>query len=226
MSAGFLKATLLKLFPVFTEMPATEVDRILAAASVRRVKAGIPVFSAGNPCTGFPMLVGGTVRVTKANPQGREVQLYRVKPGESCIMSTGCLLGDVRYGATGFAQTDVTLITLPPALFNELLASNAPFRRYVFTLFSERLAAMMELVEAVTFQRMDRRLATMLLERGGIIHASQQKLADDLGTVREMVGRVLRNFEDRGLVALGREQIRVIDPDGLRSVIDEPAEHN
>jgi len=222
MNARPLESELLKLFPVLAEMPAAEADRILSAATMRTVKSGTALFSAGNPCNGFPMLVSGTVRVTKTNPQGREVQLYRVKPGESCIMSTGCLLGDVEYGATGTAETDVTLATLPSALFNELMAGNPPFRRYVFALFSERLSGMMELVEAVSFQHLDQRLAGLLLGRGAIVQSSQQKLADDLGTVREIVGRVLRNFEDRGLVTLGREQIRILDPDGLRAIRDGP----
>lgn len=220
MNATALKSELLALFPVFAGMSAAELDRVLGASVSRTVRSGAQVFSSGSPCSGFPMLLGGTVRVTRTNPQGREVQLYRVKPGESCIMSTGCLLGKVEYSATGTAESDVTMIVLPPALFNELMAKNPAFRQYVFALFSERLAGMMELVEAVTFQRLDRRLAALLLEHGEIVHASQQKLADDIGTVREMVGRVLRNFEDRGLVALGREQVRIVDPAGLRAVLD------
>jgi CRP/FNR family transcriptional regulator, anaerobic regulatory protein len=220
MNAASLKSELLELFPVFAAMPAAELDHILAVSSVRTVKAGTALFSSGSPCSGFPMLLSGTVRVTRINPQGREVQLYRVKPGESCIMSTGCLLGNIEYGATGIAEAEVKLVVLPPALFNQLMSGNVAFRHYVFALFSERLAGMMELVEAVTFQRLDRRLAALLLERGEVVHASQQKLADDIGTVREMVGRVLRNFEDRGLVALGREQVRVVDPAGLRAVLE------
>ena len=220
MNATALRSELLALFPVFAGMPVAELDRILGSAVLRTVKSGAQLFSSGSPCSGFPMLLSGTVRVTRTNPQGREVQLYRVKPGESCIMSTGCLLGEIEYGASGTAESDVTLIVLPPVLFNELMAKNPAFRQYVFALFSERLAGMMELVEAVTFQRLDRRLATLLLERGEVVRVSQQKLADDLGTVREMVGRVLRNFEDRGLVALGREQVRIVDPAGLRAVLD------
>lgn len=220
MNATALRSELLALFPVFAGLPAEELDRVLSAAVFRTVRSGSELFSSGSPCSGFPMLLSGTVRVTRSNPQGREVQLYRVKPGESCIMSTGCLLGGIDYGASGTAESDVRLVVLPPALFNELMAKNPAFRQYVFALFSERLAGMMELVEAVTFQRLDRRLAALLLEHGEVARVTQQKLADDLGTVREMVGRVLRNFEDRGLVALGREQVRIVDPAGLRAVLD------
>jgi CRP/FNR family transcriptional regulator len=219
MNARAIKAELVERFPVFAEMPAAALDRILDAATVRTLGPGESLFHSGSPCAGFPLVLQGTVRVIRTSPEGREVQLYRVKAGESCIMSTGCLLGDVRYGAAGIAETAVTLAVLPPPLFNDLLANNPPFRHYLFSLISMRLAGMMELVEAVTFQRLDRRLAALLLERGEVVHASQQQLADDIGTVREMVGRVLRNFEDRGLVALGREQVRVLDPGGLRAVL-------
>ncbi len=220
MEAAALRQALLERFPVFGEISRQVLERVLRAAQVRTLAAASPLFSAGNPCTGFPMLLSGSVRVSKAAANGREVQLYRVYPGEACIMSTGCLLGDIEYGASGTAETEVVVFTLPPALFAEMMAREESFRRWVFTLFSERLSGMMELVEAVAFQRLDRRLAAYLLENAPLLQVSQQKLADDLGTVREMVGRVLRSFEDRGLVELGRNQIKVLDPGELRAIAD------
>lgn len=207
-----------KIFPVFTKMPAPTLERILREAQLRRVAGGTPMFSAGNPCSGFPLLLEGTVRVARLGANGREVQLYKVHPGEACIMSTGCLLGDVQYGATGTAEESVTVIMLPPKLFGELMRDDDAFRRWVFSLFSERLSGMMELVEAVAFQRLDRRLAAYLVESGPVVHTTQQQLADDLGTVREIVGRMLRNFEDRGLVELSRSQIRIRDRAGLEAL--------
>ena len=211
---------LLSLFPVFGSISRAALDRVIASSQMRNLKAGSLLFTAGSPCSGFPLLVSGTVRVAKTSPGGREVQLYRVRPGEACIMSTGCLLGDVNYGASGIAETDVTVLALPPHLFSDLMAHEEAFRHWVFGLFSERLAGMMELVEAITFQRLDRRLAAHLVEHGPVVKGSQQKLADDLGTVREMVGRVLRNFEDRGLVQLGRGEVRVVDRETLTAVAE------
>lgn len=209
---------MIELFPVFGEMPPPARERVLREAQLRRVPAGAPLFSAGNPCSGFPLLIDGTVRVARLGANGREVQLYKVHPGEACIMSTGCMLGDVEYGATGTAEDAVTVVMLPPGLFNEMMRDDDAFRHWVFALFSERLSGMMELVEAVAFQRLDRRLASQLIASGPVVHITQQKLADDLGTVREIIGRVLRNFEDRGLVELSRSQIRILDRPGLEAI--------
>ncbi|HWQ38816.1 MAG TPA: Crp/Fnr family transcriptional regulator [Burkholderiales bacterium] len=222
MDAATLRQELLARFPVFGSVSREALERVLASGRTRTLRAGSLLFDTGKPCTGFPLLLSGTVRVAKAAPNGREVRLYRVQPGEACIMSTGCLLGEVDYSATGIAESDVVVFVLPPALFTELMAREEAFRKWVFGLFSERLSGMMELVEAVTFQHLDRRLAAFLARRGPLVVASQQQLADELGTVREIVGRLLRSFEDRGLVELGRGQVRVVDAAGLAAIAGEP----
>ena len=211
-----LKSRLLQLFPVFLQLPDATVDEIVRSAAQRQAAAGAILFEAASPCTGFPMLLEGSVRVVKSAPNGREVQLYRVTPGESCLLSSSCLLGGADYSATGIAETAVTLLALPPALFHRLLAEHKPFRDYVFSLFSERLADLMSLVEAVAFHKLDQRLAALLLGKGEVVRATHQSLADELGSVREMVSRLLSNFQDRGWVELGREQIRIIDATALR----------
>ena len=211
-----LKSGLLQLFPVFQQLPEATLNQILGSAMTRQVPAGTILFEAASPCTGFPMLLEGSVRVVKSAPNGREVQLYRVTPGESCLLSSSCLLGGADYTATGVAETPVTLLALPPALFHQLLAEHKPFRDYVFSLFSERLADLMSLVEAVAFHKLDQRLAALLLGKGEVVRATHQGLADELGSVREMVSRLLSNFQDRGWVALGREQIRITDAPALR----------
>jgi CRP/FNR family transcriptional regulator len=211
-----LKSRLLQLFPVFLQLPDAAVDEIVRTAAPRQAPAGTLLFEAASPCTGFPMLLEGSVRVVKTAPNGREVQLYRVTPGESCLLSSSCLLGGSAYSATGIAETAVILLALPPALFHRLLAEHKPFRDYVFGLFSERLADLMALVEAVTFHKLDQRLAALLLGKGELVRATHQGLADELGSVREMVSRLLSNFQDRGWVALGREQIRITDAAALR----------
>lgn len=216
MSTPELKSRLLQLFPVFRQLPDAVVDEIVRTAAKRQVEAGAILFEAASPCTDFPMLLEGSVRVVKSAANGREVQLYRVTPGESCLLSSSCLLGGAAYAATGIAQTAVTLLALPPALFHRLLAEHRPFRDYVFGLFSERLADLMALVEAVTFYKLDQRLAALLLGKGELVRTTHQGLADELGSVREMVSRLLSNFQDRGWVELGREQIRITDAQSLR----------
>jgi CRP/FNR family transcriptional regulator len=209
---------LLERFAALAGLAPARLERLLAEAELRHVPAGAVLFDAKQPCRGFPLLLEGAVRVTMHAPSGREIQLYRVEPGQGCILSGGCLLGHSDYAARGIAEQEVTLLNLPPALFNALLLEHEPFRRFVFGMYGERLAEVMQLVEEVAFRRLDERLAQMLIHRGPVIESTHQKLADELGSVREIVSRLLRSFEMRGWVKLERERITLADPQSLAAL--------
>ena len=209
-----LAARIAAVFPTLADAPPRTLERIARAGVYRKVQAGTVMFSERSPCAGFPLILSGSIRVLQRYPNGRELQLYRVKPGESCLLSGSCLLGQTAYDASGIAETEVELLVVPPAEFNALVAEDETFRRHVFALFSERLAGLMQVVEAIAYQKLDQRLAALLVNRdaeSGEIHATHQALADELGSVREIVSRLLRSFEDRGWVDLGRERITVVD---------------
>jgi CRP/FNR family transcriptional regulator len=209
------RQALLERFPVFAALPAPRLDALLAAAQIRRVSAGSRLFEPRMPCTGFPLVLEGSVRVSKVSPAGREIVLYRVSPGEGCIVSGSCLLGQVDYSARGLAETDVTLLVLAPQQFEELVLHHPAFRRFVFDMVGARLGEVMELVDEVAFRRLDTRLARLLVQRGPVINATHQGLADELGSVRVFVGRLLRGFEERGWVRLERERVTVVDAKAL-----------
>jgi CRP/FNR family transcriptional regulator len=180
-----------------------------------RAPAGGVLFDAGQPCRGFPLVLEGSVRVVMGSASGREILLYRVEPGQACILSGGCLLGHSDYSARGVAEEDVTLLSLPPDLFQALLIEHEPFRRFVFGMYGERLAEVMQLVEEVAFRKLDQRLAQLLVQRGPVLETTQQALADELGSVREIVSRLLRAFEMRRWIRLERERITLLDPRAL-----------
>ena len=215
-----LAAQLAAAFPTLANAPAATLERIARVSLHRRVPAGTVMFSEHSPCGGFPLVLSGSIRVLQRYPNGRELQLYRVKPGESCLMSGTCLLGDAEYDAAGIAETEVELLIVPAPEFHALVDEDSTFRRHVFALFSERLSALMQVVEAIASQKLDQRLAALLVNRSpdGEINATHQALADELGSVREIVSRLLRNFEDRGWVDLGRERIRIVDRAALESL--------
>jgi len=206
-----LRALVTQRFPVLAE----RADELIANSRVRRMPAGSVLFSPHQPCSGFPLVLEGSIRVAKTAPNGREILLYRVDPGESCILSGSCLLGRSDYSATGIAETDVEVLVIPPPLFNELMLHHARFREYVFGMYAARLSEVMELVEEVAFRKLDTRLAQLLVQRGPILSETHQKLADELGSVREIVTRLLRSFEQRGWVRLERERITVLDAKAL-----------
>ena len=209
------KALLLERFPV---LPPALAGRVLAESSLVKASAGSVLFDARQPCRGFPLVLEGSVRVSKSTRGGREILLYRVEPGQGCILSGGCLLGDTDYTARAVAEADTTLLSIPPALFQALMVESEPFRRFVFGMYGERLADVMELVEEVAFRRLDVRLAQLLAERGPVLETTHQRLADELGSVREIVSRLLRGFEERGWVKLERERVTVLDPAALAAL--------
>jgi CRP/FNR family transcriptional regulator len=217
-SAAARAAAVRRLFPALADAAPSTLACIAERAVHRRVPAGTVLFDAHTPCAGFPLVLAGTVKVLQRYPNGREMPLYRVHPGESCLLSGSCLLGHTDYDATGVADTDLELLVLPPAEFEALLASDPAFRRHVFGLFGERLATLFSLVEAIAYQKLDQRLAALLLARGGEVSATHQALADELGSVREIVTRLLRSFEDKGWVSLARQCVRVTDRAALEAL--------
>jgi CRP/FNR family transcriptional regulator len=205
-------------YPVLTGLPADEVGAVFATEARRlSVAPGTLLFEEGAPCQGFPMLLEGAIRVARGSPSGRTLELYRVTPGELCVVSTSCLFGSVPLQAHGRTTEASELVLLTPAGFDRLVRLEA-FRRFVFGVFADRLADLMALAEAVAFQKLDQRLAQALLGRGQVITATHQALADELGTVREIVTRLLKRFERSGWLRLGRERIELADAPALRAL--------
>lgn len=203
---------------MLAEIPATELDTFVAEAMLVLLPAGTVVFDENQPCQGFPLLLAGSLRVIKASTNGRELLLYRVCPGESCILTSSCLLGHASYHARGIAESDMEMVVISPATFKKMLSKHEPFRDYVFSLFSERITELMQMVSAVAFQKLEQRLAVLLTNNPTPLHSTHQALADELGSVREIVSRLLKNFADRGWIRLGRKQIEVIDAPALKKL--------
>lgn len=210
------RSRLLQLYPMLGELPAAELDAMLANARLMQFPAGTVLFDENQPCQGFPLLLSGNLRVIKSSANGRELQLYRVLPGESCILTSSCLLGHTPYQARGIVLESLEMVMLPASVFHQLLGKNDAFRRYVFQLFTERLTDMMELVTSVAFQKLDQRLAALLIGKTSPINTTHQAIADELGSAREMVSRLLKGFAEQGWVKLGREQISVTDLAALK----------
>lgn len=203
---------LLTLYPALAALPE-KVSRLTPLT----VPAGTRLFRENDPCQGFPLVLSGEVRVSRAAANGRELELYRVTPGEMCLVSSAGLFAHQPLTARGIATSETTLCLLPPADFEAALA-DPDFRRFVLGLFAARMADLTGLIEAIAFQRLDSRLAAALLGHGQTLRTTHQALADELGTVREIVTRLLHRFERDGLVELSRESIAIRDSAGLRAI--------
>ncbi|MFZ4534713.1 Crp/Fnr family transcriptional regulator [Propionivibrio sp.] len=209
---------LLALYPALGSLNHDQISALCQPEASLNIPEGTELFTERQACRGLPLLISGTIKVVKNTAFGREMLLYRVEPGGSCVITSSCLLGHTAYTARGIAETPLRMLILPSAQFEQLIAGNAPFRDFVFHLLANRIAELMLLVEEVAFHRLDQRLAKLLLNKPEPIQATHQALADELGSVREIVSRLLKGFAAQGLVSLGRERISLLDREGLKQL--------
>ena len=210
-------ALLTDLYPSLAQVqPAPDAPASGLAPFV--APANTVLFSEHAACQGFPLVLSGEIKVSRSSGDGRSLELYRVVPGELCLVSSACLFRIQPLSASGITTKPSTLMLIPPELFKRWL-ENPAFRNDVLGLFAERMADLTCLIDAVAFHKLDRRLAAALLGRGQQLHVTHQTLADELGTVREIVTRLLRQFEREGWVSLGREQIQIVNGAALRALV-------
>ena len=189
------------------------------------VPKGAILFSPGDSVKGYVVVLSGKVNVSLTGATGREILLYEVAPGQSCIQSTLGLLGGDDYTAEAIAESDSRLVLLPRALFMDLLDASQTFRALVFTAFAGRMQTMMQLLEKVAFQRVECRLAAHLLahsDTDGTLTVTQQDMATAVGSAREVISRRLDAWSRRGWVKTGRGTLQIIDTDALQTLADEP----
>ncbi len=183
-----------------------------------RVPADTVLFSENAACQGFPLVLEGEIKVSRNSGDGRSLELYRVVPGELCLVSSASLFRSQPLSAFGITTKPSHFLLIRPELFKRWIETPA-FRNDVLGLFAERMADLTGLIDAVAFHKLDRRLAAALLGRGQQLNLTHQALADELGTVREMITRLLRRFEREGWVSLGREQIQIVNSVALRALV-------
>jgi CRP/FNR family transcriptional regulator len=204
-------------FPDLSTLPAEVASQLLARSRVVRLPAGTRIFEAGQRAQNMLLVLHGSVRVQQVSDTGREIFLYRVHAGESCILTTACMLADEDYAAEGIAETDVEAVAIPRATFDDLTGRSIHFRTFVFRAYSRRIADLFALIDAIVFQRIDVRLAERLLqlEQSGVVHVTHQALAVELGTAREVISRTLAEFHRRGWVETSRGEIHISQRAGL-----------
>jgi CRP/FNR family transcriptional regulator len=203
-----------EVFPPLKELPASDVARLRSGSAVVSLPTGSRIFGPGQKPEKFLLLLSGTIRVQQAAESGREIVLYRVAPGESCTLTTACMLGREDYLAEAIAETPVRAAAIPRSLFDELIASSRPFRQFVFTAFSQRVTNLFRLIGEVAFARIDLRLAQRLLQMADNrdhLSATHQELASELGSAREVISRQLQEFQRRGWIKVMRGEIQLTD---------------
>ncbi len=199
---------------------ATATEWLLRETRLLSLRAGSEAFAPGTPCSAYIIVIEGSLRVQLVSETGRQILLYRVSSGESCVLTTSCLLSNEDYGAEAIVETDAVVAALPASTFRELLALSEPFRSFVLASYADRVSDLIITMEETVFQRIERRLAAALLARaeGDRVQATHEELAAELGTAREVVSRQLKVFGQRGLVSRQRGQVTIVDRSRLEKL--------
>lgn len=202
----------LEQFPQLMQMEP-EAKAVLARhARIIEAPVGTIGYSEGTPCHAYVLRLAGQSRVFKLSSSGREILLYRVGAGETCVLTTTCLLGSSDYPASTIVEQPIRDVIIPAAAFNQLMLDSSVFRRYVMENYGALISDLIVLLDEVAFHSLDARLARSLLEEPGLlINRTHQQLAAELGTAREVVSRQLKRFEQKGWVNLGRGHVEILD---------------
>ncbi|ABV94254.1 transcriptional regulator [Dinoroseobacter shibae DFL 12 = DSM 16493] len=223
-----MDASWIAKFKGLSRLPADIQAELEDGSQIVSVPAGTQIFAPGQTADNLLLLLDGTVKVQQKSETGREVFLYRVHAGESCVLTTACMLAFEDYSAEGTAETAVKAVAIPRKMFDDLVAKSPVFREFVFTAYSRRITDLFTLIDDIVFQRMDVRLASRLLEladRSDVVHATHAVLGTELGTAREVISRTLSEFQRRGWIEQSRGEVRIVGREGLERLVKSSGAH-
>ncbi len=203
-------------FPEFIRHKDKGLQLIMDSSNLVKLPAGQQVFYPGSICENYLLVLAGEVKIQILSENGREVLLYHVRQGDSCVLTTSCLLSGDNYPAEGITVTEVTAFVITSNAFFRCIDQSAYFREFVFKNFSSRLSSIISRMEMVVFESIDRRLAKLLVSAGSnTVAKTHQDLAFELGSAREVVSRHLKHFESLGWVSLKRGHVEITNYEAL-----------
>ena len=208
----------MKILPALLQRaPATERREFADAAATVRLPAGKQMLALRETPGVMAFPITGTVRVYLVSREGREITLYRIKPGGACVLTASCILGGSGFPALAEVEKEVLAWAVPAAVFREWVARSEFWRHYVFQLLGDRLAAVLMRLEETSFERVDLRLARLLLASGDEWNGTHQRLAVEIGTAREVISRILARWQSADWIETKRGRIKILNRAALQT---------
>lgn len=206
-------------FPEFIACGEPAIMSLMESAALVNIPAGQQIFASGGKCENYLLLLKGCVKAQLISQTGREMLLYHVLPGDSCVLTTSCLLSGEHYPAEAFSEEDISAFVIPSHAFYRCIEQSTFFREFVFKNFAARLSNVIGRMDEVIFAGIDWRLAKELLNAdSNVLHITHQELATNLGSVREVISRHLKQFETKGWVSLSRGTVTINNPEALQKL--------
>jgi CRP/FNR family transcriptional regulator len=209
--------------PFWNELKDSEKELLLNEAILRKHSIGTIFYHSGGECSGVEIVKSGRARVYISSPDGREITLFRILDNDFCMMSAACMLNNINFGISLETETDCEIVIIPREIYKRLLDENASVKNFTMELVASKFSDVMWLLEQLVFSNMGKRLADALIEQSvlcgsHILEITHEKIALDLGTAREVVTRLLKQFQLDGLVTLSRGKIELIDEKALKGI--------
>ena len=213
-------------FPVFSQLTPQQQQMVLDYTAIRTVPAGTVVHNGAVECTGFLLVRSGQLRAYTLSEEGREVTIYRLFDHDCCLFSAACIMSRLQFEVIIETEKDSEIFIIPPSVYQKLMNESLPVSKYTNDLMASRFSEVMWLMEQIMWKSFDKRLAAFLVEESGIegttlLKVTHEKIANHMGTAREVVTRMLRYFQGEGLVKLSRGTIEITDAPGLRALQDD-----
>lgn len=218
------KQQLLELFPFLADA-SPEFQKIFFDAAIpAHIPAGHIIAETGSECSQLALVISGSVRVYKLAAKGREITLYRIKDGDSCVLTASCLMSATPFPAIAEAETELDAVIIPAEHAKTWMTQYQPWGNFVFALISRRLSEVITVLENVTFQRMEVRLAAYLVKMAkqkSNLNITHHEIAADLGSSREVISRSLKDFDKHGWISMGRGELTIKDISQLQNLAEE-----
>ena len=210
-------------FPVFSKLTPQQQQMVLDFTAVRTVPAGTVVHNGAMECTGFLLVRSGQLRAYTLSEEGREVTIYRLFEHDCCLFSAACIMSSLQFEVIIETEKDSEIFIIPPSVYQKLMNESLPVSKFTNDLMASRFSDIMWLMEQIMWKSFDKRLAGFLLEEANIegtncLKITHERIANHMGTAREVVTRMLRYFQSEGLVKLTRGTIEITDEDGLETL--------
>ena len=204
---------LVKIFTPFGKWPESQVLDLLSSASLVPLEKGDTIYSEGNICPGIGFFLSAEARVFKLSDTGREVTLYEICPGQTCILNASSILANRSYPANAVVSESGSILYFSATVFKKYMNEYEGMRTFVFSLFIDRFTEMMELVDGVIFKKLDDRLENYLVEKAenNQLWTTHQVIANDLGTSREVISRLLKDMKEKEKINLSRGYIEILN---------------
>ena len=210
-------------FPIWDKMTPDQKNRLLGVSHPMSAKAGTVVHNGEMDCLGLLLIRSGQLRVYTLSSEGREVTLYRLFDHDICLFSASCVMPNVQFEVVIEAEKDCEMWVIPSCLFKNLMEESVVVANYANQLITSRFSEVMWLMEQIMWRSFDKRLAAFLLEESGLeettsLKITHEKIANHMGTAREVVTRMLRYFQGEGMVKLTRGTVELTDVKKMRNL--------